>query len=281
MHMDKGEDEKISQLRGALIILRTLTDKSYSRLAKEAGVSPSTLTRFMSDSQPSTKLKASTLRAIVQSQLDWAHNQLHDGQREMLDRYETSELSELAIELPLERFVEIEKMLAACTDDGFDAIALHTASPPTLRDVKYMGGPTPLTVISAVEAGVFQEAVAWPQDEWRLISYPNKMFAEDVFGLEVRGDSMDRRFPGGTILLCRRHDPEIDDVPVGRYVIAHRSGSGPEFEATCKRLERTPAGGYALHPESTNAIYAPMPLEDLGEQSVEISAVVVGAIVKY
>ena len=280
MRMNRGDDERISRIRGALVLLKAITEKSLSRLAREANFHPSTLTRFMSD-QSSTILRASTLRSIIECQLAYAYRALDSDHRQMLDRYEPSELSELAIQPSLERYLELQRMFEACTADGFDMVAMHASSPTTLLDVKYMGGPTPLPVISAVEAGVFREAVAWPQDEWRLVSYPNKMFAEDVFGLEVRGDSMDRRFPAGTILICRRHDPEIDDVPIGRYVIAHRSGVGPEFEATVKRLERTPAGGYALHPESTNAVHAAMALEDLGEQSVEISAVVVGAVIKY
>jgi len=108
----------------------------------------------------------------------------------------------------------------------------------------------------------------------------SERYGPDAFALEVRGDSMDKRFPDGSLLICRPFDPESERLPDNKFVVAMRRDSKTDqVEATVKRLVRLASGqAYVLIPESNNPVHAPLPLEDLGEFSVYIFAVVMAAV---
>ena len=124
-----------------------------------------------------------------------------------------------------------------------------------------------------------QEAFEIPIEDQDTLPIGTVRYGADCFALDVRGDSMDKKFPPGTVLICQPYDPEISTVPENKYVIAMRSSkSTAEVEATVKKLEKTAKGNYVLVPESNNMIHKPEPLEDVGEFSVYVYAVVVAAV---
>ena len=135
-------------------------------------------------------------------------------------------------------------------------------------------------VRGAVQAGAFVSALEWDKEEWIRMSLPEDTYGVGSFGLLVRGDSMDQQFPDGSILVCMPFNDETDELPVDKYVIALNPQNG-EFEATCKKLVRDKYGAPVLHPESNNPEHKPIPLADVGQDSVQIQAVVVGAILKF
>ena len=140
--------------------------------------------------------------------------------------------------------------------------------------------PPTIALLGQVAAGVFQEAHQWDEDDWEPITLPDN-YGVDAFGLRVKGDSMDREFPEGSVLVCRPYSEEHDDIPIDKYVIADRTDTPTGMvESTCKKLVEN-NGNYVLVPESTNPAHTPLPLMDLGEQSVRIRAVVIGAIIKF
>jgi len=137
-----------------------------------------------------------------------------------------------------------------------------------------------IALLGQVAAGVFQEAHQWDEDDWEPISLPDN-YGVDAFGLRVKGDSIDKEFPEGSVLVCRPYSEEHDDIPIDKYVIADRTDTPTGMvESTCKRLVES-NGNYVLVPESTNPAHTPLPLMDLGEQSVRIRAIVIGAIIKF
>lgn len=137
-----------------------------------------------------------------------------------------------------------------------------------------------INLLGQVAAGVFQEANQWDEGDWEQINLPGN-YGINAFGLRVHGDSMDKEFPEGTVLVCVPYNEADDEIPVDRYVIADRTAGDTGFvESTCKKLVEN-NGTYILMPESTNPAHTPLPLMDMGEQTVRVRAVVTGAIIKF
>jgi SOS-response transcriptional repressor LexA len=137
-----------------------------------------------------------------------------------------------------------------------------------------------LHVRGQVQAGAFVTALEWDKTDWVRMSLPEDTYGTGSFGLKVKGDSMDLKFPDGSILVCKSFNDEEDELPIDKHVIALNPANG-EFEATCKKLVRDKYGSVLLVPESSNPEYKPIPLADLGQDSVTIQAVVIGAIIKF
>lgn len=96
----------------------------------------------------------------------------------------------------------------------------------------------PVMVLAAVQAGLWRDAVEWPVEDQFAISVPvdERYPGARRFGLEVRGASMDRLYPVGTILICV---PFIDigTVPdTGDHVVCVRRNHDGLVEATVKEF---------------------------------------------
>ena len=136
-------------------------------------------------------------------------------------------------------------------------------------------------MIGYVQAGERRAAVEGLPE---FVSYPGVGADEAEFGLRVRGDSIDKRFPEGSILYCNRYNEDDDKLPIGEYVIVMRQDkASDEVEATCKRLEKHESlpDAYVLQPESSNRNHTPMLLGNTDDEKVWIHAVVVGAFIKF
>lgn len=133
-------------------------------------------------------------------------------------------------------------------------------------------------VVGAVEAGSWREATEWPQDEHYTVNIYDDRFP-DLIGLEVRGDSMNKLYKAGTVLICRQFDPTNEIPPVGKRVIVQRRIASGLIEATVKLLEIDADGQAVLMPQSTNDDYKPIPYSPSGDGDgdVQITAIVVGA----
>lgn len=147
--------------------------------------------------------------------------------------------------------------------------------------------------IGDVQAGVFREALEWSEEDQFEVDVPvdNRYRRRPVFGLQVRGDSMNKVFPHGTLVTCVKlmdlgEDFELDS---GRYVVVlRRNENGPdEFEATIKQYEVDAHGMAWLWPRSDNPEFqSPIKALDLsngrhddfpdGNEGVRIWALVIG-----
>ena len=112
-----------------------------------------------------------------------------------------------------------------------------------------------LLVRGAVQAGAWREAMEWPEDDWKPFPVPAESARYPgipLFGLEVRGNSMDEIFPEGTILGCINliHNPV--DITPGKYVIVQRINDTGEVEATVKEIHQDEEGTIWLVPRSTD-----------------------------
>lgn len=122
-----------------------------------------------------------------------------------------------------------------------------------------------------VQAGHMQEAIEWPASDWIPVYAPTDSRYQDIerFGLQVRGNSMNRVYPDGSIVIAIRFD-QLGRMPRSgeRVVVLCRTKYGSdEMEATVKRYQIDEAGRHILWPESDDPLYqTPIILDDIAKQ---------------
>lgn len=102
----------------------------------------------------------------------------------------------------------------------------------------------PVPIITWVSAGSLSEA-EHIDEEKGILAVSNLNPRGKWFALEVKGDSMDRISPNGSIILVDYNDKQL--VPNACYIISNERGS-----ATYKRYRPTPQ---RFEPVSTNPTY--------------------------
>ena len=138
---------------------------------------------------------------------------------------------------------------------------LHRRQPkpaPGLREVDEdlgLGRPHRLVVRGAVQAGVWRDAIEWPEADWQTFTIsglsPKPNAAQPAFGLLVQGLSMNLVFPPGTILVCVRY-ADLGIAPsAGDHVICQQRQRTGLVEATIKELIHCPSGWW-LRPHSVS-----------------------------
>lgn len=113
-------------------------------------------------------------------------------------------------------------------------------------------------VKGAVQAGAWQEALEWPASEWQAVYAPSDERYKNVekFGLVVRGNSMNKRYPEGSIVIAvKLSDLGREPNPGERVVVLRRMANCSEMEATVKRYEIDEEGRHILWPESYDPKY--------------------------
>jgi hypothetical protein len=147
-----------------------------------------------------------------------------------------------------------------------------------------------LLVNADVEAGVWREQVEWGPEDWFEIQIePSDNAIRGVFGAVVKGRSMEKVLPPGTILRCEDVIFGLSDYNDGDYAIVERVRHGLT-EITCKRLSRKIDGSWELRaesyqPEFQDPIYLGNPVEPEaakrfridGDEEVRVRALVIDA----
>lgn len=83
-----------------------------------------------------------------------------------------------------------------------------------------------------------------------------------LFGAEVRGNSMDKRYSPGSVLVFTSIYDTHEDLEVGKRYIVQRERADGAYETTVKTLWRDESGEYWLMPESTDPRFQqPLPLK--------------------
>lgn len=123
-----------------------------------------------------------------------------------------------------------------------------------------------------VQAGLWQEALEWPVNDWIPVYIPADPRFPDVgrFGLEVCGPSMNKIYPEGSIIIAVTLD-DLGRWPKSgeRVVIQRRAKHSSDMEATVKKYEQTDEGKHILWPESYDPLYQmPIILNDMAEKMV-------------
>ncbi len=224
--VDKAQESARRRLHKALEI----TGWKSTTLAKEAGVAPSTINRFLNQDVGHTV----SLKTMAK---------VDEAVRRFL---ESQPFSRQVIQWQLEYFRDTPEALE-----------------PTDSDI------ITIRVRGAVQAGHWAEAMEWPVDDWQKVSLPRPDGHRSYFGLRVRGPSMNQVYPDGTILVCvpfHDYDHGLED---GDHVIVQRWQSG-QVEATVKELRHGPEGAVWLWPRSDHPEHqAPIALPHNGQDHPE------------
>ena len=231
-------------LPGQVRLLRAMvqiTDLEPSKLARAAGLAPSTVNRVLSGEQQ-TVISTLTIAALARA----------------VER----RLAELGDPAP--RRQQWESALKE-----WNGLAMLN---PELRGIE---------VIGHVKSGEWQTSLKWPRkDRYRVdIPVPAEL-AGKAFALEIRGRAMDREYPGGTIAICVRYSDLGREARSKENVVCYRHGRDGLVEATVKKLEVDAQGRRWLVPQSTDpSLQQPIPLDDRkdGVKHLEIVAVVIGS----
>lgn len=140
----------------------------------------------------------------------------------------------------------------------------------------------PVPVVGEIQAGRWVEHDGWPPDKHYALMLPvEERYAKlHPSGLVVRGTSMNRLYAEGTILICVEITLlERPPLP-GEKVIVQRRDRNGQIEATVKELALAADGKLWLWPRSDDPAHQspiPMPEEEDGEDSVRVTALVVGS----
>lgn len=146
-----------------------------------------------------------------------------------------------------------------------------------------------IAVIGQVEGGAFREATEWAED----CRYPvastieNPNYAAKCFGLEVIGESMNKIYPAGTVVIVMPLEDYLNiprKLESGDNVVVYRKRAGL-VEATIKEFVQKTKGQAELWPRSTAPEYQspinihwPNGIHNTDVESVEIAAVVIQSI---
>lgn len=136
-----------------------------------------------------------------------------------------------------------------------------------VEPVEIIVPPVPMrmvTVKAAVQAGVFTESVEWDESEWYQVPVPKDPEFDNVelFGAEVRGPSMNRRYANRSVVVCTAPWQDGEHPVPGRRYVVQRSRPDGTVEVTVKLLHRDPEGGLWLLAESDDPRYqAPIPVQ--------------------
>lgn len=109
-------------------------------------------------------------------------------------------------------------------------------------------------VRGTVQAGHWEEAWEWGEDDRYTIPIPDDegFRAFQLFGVETRGPSMDKRYPEGTVVVVTDVVERGEDIQPGRRYVVEREGADGLREATIKTLWRDDVGSLWLLPESSD-----------------------------
>ncbi|WP_395495591.1 LexA family transcriptional regulator [Acetobacter sp. KSO5] len=182
-----------------------------------------------------------------------------------------------------------------------DAFLLEAAALPTPRHqekaifTESMSSLGMVYVKGFVQAGLWQEALEWPVVDWKPVYVPSDIRYQDTprFALQVRGESMNKVYPEGSIVIAiRLWDIARPPKSGERVVVLRRSKSSNEMEATVKKYEISSNGEHILWPESTDPHFqTPIIMDEMATQytgdgldadhgsacDIEIYAIVIGS----
>lgn len=140
----------------------------------------------------------------------------------------------------------------------------YTGAASTVRMIK---------VVGLVQAGVFEEAWEWPEEDHYEVPIPTSpaLHGVPLLAVETRGTSMNRRYPEGTVLIYTNAVHTFEQIKPGRRYIVERERADGTREATVKLLWLDSNGKPWLLPESDDPLFqAPISLDDEANDTIRI-----------
>lgn len=146
-------------------------------------------------------------------------------------------------------------------------------------------GGKSITVRGEVQAGDWRSSLEWDLSEWEVITMPKALNYERSYGLKVVGNSMNKHYPSGSVIICVPFMDYTKPVGDGDHVIVERSNKEGLYEATVKEIQISDDGKIWLVPKSTDPSQTAIELNNaanrdewFGTDSDRITGVVVGSV---
>lgn len=135
-----------------------------------------------------------------------------------------------------------------------------------------MSGLRTVRVQQHVQAGAYAESNIWPDDEGYDVVVPvDENFGNlKLYGTEVRGPSMNKVYPEGTVLVYSSFYETKEAIQVGKRYIVERERDDGLREATVKTLQQDADGEYWLVPESSDPRWTAIPIKGANGDTVRI-----------
>jgi len=161
------------------------------------------------------------------------------------------------------------------------AAVMNTTAAILMGESDYSPAVGQAIVIGRVQAGNWQKAVTFVDEADTSIvpcvlppHIASKGTRAPVFGLSVKGDSMDQVFPEGSVLICLPLYEMSGKIKDGDYVVVHRINPDGLYEATCKQY-RLVDGEMWLAPKSSNPRHIPIRGDTAADDGSQIEVVAV------
>lgn len=135
-----------------------------------------------------------------------------------------------------------------------------------------MSGLRVVRVQQNVQAGAYAESNLWSDDEGYDVVVPidEKLNGLKLYGTEVRGSSMDKLYPEGTVLVYTSIFETSESFEAGKRYIVERERTDGLRESTVKTLQKDADGHFWLVPESTDPRWVSIPANGASGESVRI-----------
>lgn len=114
-----------------------------------------------------------------------------------------------------------------------------------------------IEVVGHVAAGEWRNAMEWPDDERYVTSQATPQIYDGytMIGLEIHGDSMDLKFPHGSVVTCVPFSEMSRRPKHGDFVVVLRPDAEGQVEATVKEYQLDNDGCAWLLARSTDPKY--------------------------
>ena len=143
-------------------------------------------------------------------------------------------------------------------------------------DVESLFFPQPFRTVlikGYVQAGHWAETWELPEEDQYEVPIPNEpaLTQFTLYGAELRGPSMNRRYLEGSVLIFTDAIETHEDLLVGKRYVVERQRADGLREATVKTLWQDENGRAWLLPESTDPRFQePIPIDGAEEDTVRI-----------
>lgn len=136
-----------------------------------------------------------------------------------------------------------------------------------------------VAVTGDLQAGLWRESFAWDDDRHFDVFVPEsrRLRGATLYAAEVRGTSMDRVYPEGTIVVLKRIVAGIEDLEEGKRYHVDREQADGRLESTLKTVRRRADGSLWLQPESSDPAFQQAIRFD-GERGLQVVGRVVHAL---
>ncbi|WP_084798520.1 XRE family transcriptional regulator [Pleomorphomonas koreensis] len=129
-------------------------------------------------------------------------------------------------------------------------------------------GSTAVNVEGVVQAGAWTKTFIWPDSEQYEVFVPDHLVksAYPTYAAEVRGESMNKAFPHGSIVILERCLDHISDLSENARYHVEISGPDGTVESTLKTVKRSSSGKLWLIPETDDPSFEAVSIDGIAQQ---------------